>query len=100
MKAVYEGIKARSIAYLSLNGIPVEIQLPPYLDDLLRAQDDYDLDVIERPGDEEMQNWGPELRFGWKLPGLAPWKSLLLLDGENDIEDPLGSLRGANNSVN
>lgn len=94
MKAVYEGIKTRSIAYLSLNAIPLELQLPPHLDDLLRAQDDYDIDSIERPDDEEMQNWGPELSFGWKLPGLAPWKSLLLLDGENDIDDPLGSLRG------
>lgn len=96
MKTVYESIKARSIAYISLNAIPLELQLPPYLDDLLHSDGDntHDLDFIERPDDEAMQNWGPELRFGWKLPGLAPWKSLLLLEGENDLEDPFLSLRG------
>jgi hypothetical protein len=95
LKSVYEGIKSRSIAYISLNAIPLELQLPPHLDSLLQSEGDYeDVDSMERPEDEVMQNWGPELSFGWKLPGLAPWKSLLLLDRQGELEDPLTSLRG------
>ena len=95
LKSVYEGIKSRSIAYISLNAIPLELQLPPHLDSLLQSEGDYeDVDSMERPEDEVMQNWGPELIFGWKLPGLAPWKSLLLLDRQGELEDPLTSLRG------
>ncbi|KAJ2926149.1 hypothetical protein H1R20_g10945, partial [Candolleomyces eurysporus] len=101
MKSVYEGIKSRSIAYISLNAIPLELQLPPHLDSLLLSEGDYeDVDSMERPEDEVMQNWGPDLICGWKLPGLAPWKSLLLLDRQGELEDPLTSLRGGGGGAN
>ena len=96
MKAVFEAIKSRAIAYVSLNAIPLELQLPPHLDDLLHPTDIQDVDTIANPEDEAMQAWGPELSFGWKLPGLAPWKSLLLLEGEGEMDDPLMSIRGGN----
>ncbi|KAG2018149.1 hypothetical protein CC2G_007599 [Coprinopsis cinerea AmutBmut pab1-1] len=99
MKCVYEAIKTRSIAYVTLNNIPIELQLPPYLDTLLHNDSELDPDSIERPDDEEQQNWGPELSFGWRLPALAPWKSLLLLDGSDELEDPIASLRGPHVSV-
>ena len=77
LKSVYEGIKSRSIAYISLNAIPLELQLPPHLDSLLQSEGDYeDVDSMERPEDEVMQNWGPELSFGWKLPKDYFWQFL------------------------
>ncbi|TFK28214.1 hypothetical protein FA15DRAFT_665708 [Coprinopsis marcescibilis] len=94
MKAVYEAIKTRSIAYVTLNAIPLELQLPPHLDDLLHNDNELDQDMMQRPDDNELQNWGQELSLGWQLPPLVPWKSLLLLDEDSALEDPIASLRG------
>jgi hypothetical protein len=35
-------------------------------------------------------NWGQDMSTGWKLPLVAPWKTLLLLDVDNnaDVLDP------------
>lgn len=94
MKSLYEAIKTRSIAYITLNAIPLELQLPPHLDDLLHNED-LDPDSVPAPYDEKTENWGPELSTGWKLPELAPWKSLMLLDATDDsLEDPMASFRG------
>ncbi|KAH6913268.1 nitrogen permease regulator of amino acid transport activity 3-domain-containing protein [Coprinopsis sp. MPI-PUGE-AT-0042] len=94
MKSLYEAIKTRSIAYITLNAIPLELQLPPHLDDLLHNEDP-DPDSVPAPYDEKTESWGPELSTGWKLPELAPWKSLMLLDATDDsLEDPMASFRG------
>lgn len=91
------------MAYISIHSIPLELQLPPHLDLLLHSEDEVgaDLDSFIDPHELEEQGhsddvfgwaWGPEFGFGWKLPSLAPWKSLLLLDA--DGFDPYMNLRG------
>ena len=90
MKNLYEAIKAGVIANITIHDLPLELQLPPYLDSLLRSTsyDDYDDDfALECQQHEESffgtEGWGKELGVAWRLPTLAPWKSLLLLnDGE------------------
>ena len=50
IKSLYESIKSRSLAHLSIQNIPLEIQLPPYLDALIHVNidDDYEsTDVIQ-----------------------------------------------------
>ena len=77
-----------------INTVPVNIQLPPGHLDLLKVgnaqggsdahpnqglgeleQDVYDEE--EGAGEERLED---ELRFGWKVPPLRPWKSVALLD--------------------
>ncbi|KAK1218842.1 Nitrogen permease regulator 3 [Marasmius sp. AFHP31] len=92
MKALYEAIKSSSIGHISLNNVLVEIQLPPYIDGLLHNDDELDHSTFHSNDDEDFQAWGPEMRFGWRLPALVPWKSLLLLDVKDDF-DPFSDLR-------
>ena len=87
MKNLYEAIKAGVIANITIHDLPLELQLPPYLDSLLHSTsyDDYEDDfALEYQQHEESffgtEGWGKELSFAWRLPTLAPWKSLLLLD--------------------
>ena len=87
MKNLYEAIKAGVIANITIHDLPLELQLPPYLDSLLHSTsyDDYDDDfALEYQQHEESffgtEGWGKELGIAWRLPTLAPWKSLLLLD--------------------
>ena len=87
MKSLYEAIKAGTIANITIHDLPLELQLPPYLDLLLHSTsyDDYDDDfALEYQQHEESffgtDGWGKELGVAWRLPTLAPWKSLLLLD--------------------
>lgn len=93
MKLIYEAIRSKSIAYITFNNLPMELQLPPYLETLLHSEGDYDADFIYQFDDDDIRTWGQDLSFGWRLPALAPWKSLLLLDGDNEI-DPNITLRG------
>lgn len=58
----------------------MEIRLPPHLDVLLHSTDDDEIESLQVPDDEGYQIWGSEMSFGWKLPPLAPWKSILLLE--------------------
>ena len=89
MKSLYEAIKSRSIANITIRDLPLELQLPPYLD-LLLHNDDYDDDFIGLAGEhEESSAWGKEMGFAWRLPTLAPWKSLLLLDDQDDSGENL-----------
>ncbi|KAJ3808169.1 nitrogen permease regulator of amino acid transport activity 3-domain-containing protein [Lentinula aff. lateritia] len=84
MKTLYDAIKSSSVAYLSIHDLPLELQLPPHLDDLLHNEEDSELDTSNLDANanssEADEFWGTELSFGWQLPVLAPWKSLLLLD--------------------
>ncbi|KAF5392037.1 hypothetical protein D9757_003212 [Collybiopsis confluens] len=101
MKDLYESIKSSSMAYLSIHELPLELQLPPYLDNLLHPEEDVEQDTFNPGVDVEAgELWGPEMSFGWDLPALAPWKSLLLLDdlsggggGEDGEQDPFANLR-------
>ena len=92
MKTLYESIKDRSIAQLTIREFPLELQLPPHLDSLLHNDDPLDVDAVDREGDYEDEYfggtsaWGPDLSFAWRLPALAPWKSLLRLDDEAEPE--------------
>jgi nitrogen permease regulator 3 len=105
---IYASIRANSLARLTLHNISLDLQLPPFLDLLIRA-DPSDpsasslgrsgkggYDDEDQSGDDDYADWGPELSFGWKLPALTPWKSLLLLDvdpgDENSKADPLQNL--------
>jgi len=94
LRDLYEAIKVSQIANLTINGFPLEVQLPPYLDSLLHNEDETEIDHLPSPDEEEdSPDWGPELSFGWRLPTLAPWKSLLILDDPKDGGD-LVSLKG------
>ncbi|KAI0635609.1 nitrogen permease regulator of amino acid transport activity 3-domain-containing protein [Trametes polyzona] len=84
MKNLYESIKANTIARVTINEFPLEIQLPPYLNTLLHADEEFDPDEAPDDEDSEPDAWGPEMSFAWRLPALTPWKALLRLDGEGE----------------
>ncbi|KAF5382194.1 hypothetical protein D9615_004258 [Tricholomella constricta] len=94
MKSLYESIKASDMAYITIHNLPLEIQLPPYLDALLHSEAENGVDITRHSENEDAQTWGQEMSFGWKVPPLLPWKSLLLLDGHNGL-DPSMNLRGS-----
>ncbi|KAI6147032.1 nitrogen permease regulator of amino acid transport activity 3-domain-containing protein [Pisolithus thermaeus] len=94
MKALFDAIKSSTMAYITLNDIPLELQLPPFLDHLLHGEEEHELDFVDHQEDEdEARVWGCDLSLGWRLPSLAPWKSLLLLEGDQEL-DPYINLRG------
>lgn len=94
MRALFDAVKSSTMAYITLNNIPLELQLPPFLDHLLHSEEEYELDVVDPQEDEdEARLWGCDLSFGWRLPSLAPWKSLLLLEGDQEL-DPYINLCG------
>ena len=86
MKSIYEAIKNSKMAYISINNLPLELQLPPFLDSLLDSQEDPEVDLTDPSDNDEALNWGEELSLGWKLPTMTPWKSLLLLDVDNEMD--------------
>ncbi|GLB40544.1 putative nitrogen Permease regulator of amino acid transport activity 3 [Lyophyllum shimeji] len=94
MKGLYEAVKASDMAYITIHNLPLEIQLPPYLDDLLHSDTENDVDPMHNIDSEDARTWGQDMSFGWKLQPLVPWKSLLLLDGHNGL-DPSMNLRGS-----
>lgn len=83
MKNLFIALSTSSIAYITVNNLPLELQLPPYLGTLLHADDGADELPLEEDEEPTSASWGRELAFAWRLPALAPWKSLLLLN-END----------------
>ncbi|KAG9315080.1 nitrogen permease regulator of amino acid transport activity 3-domain-containing protein [Chiua virens] len=94
MKMLFESIKSSTMACITLNNLPLELQLPPYLDHLLHNEEEYELDFVDHREDEDEERvWGRDFGSGWHLPALAPWKSLLLLDAD-DALDPYTNLRG------
>lgn len=89
IKAVYEAVMDGEIARFSIGEFPLELQLPPYLDSLLRSDDPLDVDFGDREVDEEdafggSASWGTDMGFAWRLPALTPWKALLRLDDESE----------------
>lgn len=98
MKGLYDAIKASAMAHITIHNLPLELQLPPHLDHLLHSVEDFDLDFVTHEDDEgEANAWGHEMQFGWRLPTLAPWKSLLLLDRQDGQGlDPQMGLTGSN----
>lgn len=93
MKTIFEAIKSSSMAYVTINYLPLELQLPPYLDSLLHSQDDQETDTFDPSDDDPTLTWGEHMNLGWKLPTMAPWKTLLLLDIDNEM-DPHKILNG------
>ncbi|KAL1749236.1 nitrogen permease regulator of amino acid transport activity 3-domain-containing protein [Schizophyllum fasciatum] len=96
MQVLFDTIKNSDIAYITIHDLPMELQLPPYLDTLLNVAGDDEVDELQEQDAADM--WGPHMSFGWRLETLAPWKSILLL--EKDDFDPFASLRGPHVSVN
>ncbi|KAG5635964.1 hypothetical protein H0H81_009533 [Sphagnurus paluster] len=94
MKSLYEAIKASDMAYITIHNLPLEIQLPPYLDNLLHSEVENEVDITRNSDNDDIETWDHDMGFGWKLPPLVPWKSLLLLDGHNGL-DPSMNLRGS-----
>lgn len=77
----FNAIKNKELVDVVVGDIHVQIQLPPYLDALLHDPDD-----IDYPSDdEEENNWGAE-SVGWRLPPFTPWKSLLLMKDDSELE--------------
>ena len=101
MKTLYESIKSRSLAHLTIHNLPLELQLPPHLDTLLHSTDD---DEFAEHGDmgsrDGIGTWGRDFSVAWRLPALEPWKSLLLLsspDGPGcEWMDVYAAIRGTN----
>ncbi|KAI0368797.1 hypothetical protein BV20DRAFT_1053766 [Pilatotrama ljubarskyi] len=82
MKTLYESIKQNTIARVTINALPLELQLPPYLDTLLHADEELEPEEERDDEDGEPDAWGPEMSFAWRLPALTPWKALLRLDDD------------------
>jgi hypothetical protein len=114
LEQLYTSIRSNSLARFIVNNISLDLQLPPLLDDLLHIDpsDPYSSQVCPNSGsvcdneeeedecpDSHYASWGSELSFGWKLPSLTPWKSLLLdldsKDARNKV-DPLQNLNRLN----
>src|ERR1700722_311194 len=86
MKGLYEAIKTSSMAYITIHGLPLELQLPPYIDFLLHNEDENEVDFVNILDDDgDIVAWGQEMSLGWRLPALAPWKGLLLLDDHTTL---------------
>ncbi|KAF9485215.1 hypothetical protein BDN70DRAFT_796462 [Pholiota conissans] len=98
MKTIYEAIKASDLAYVTINYLPLQLQLPPHVDALLHSQDDQRADFMDPSDDDSNLLWGQSMSLGWKLPTMAPWKTLVLLDDEGEM-DPYTALRGPQNSA-
>jgi hypothetical protein len=98
MKNLYEAIKNSKMAYISINNLPLGLQLPPFLDNLLNTPEDPEADAIDPSDNDEALNWGEELSLGWNLPTMAPWKSLLLLDVDDEM-DPHQILEGPHDNA-
>ncbi|KII89860.1 hypothetical protein PLICRDRAFT_40032 [Plicaturopsis crispa FD-325 SS-3] len=95
MRTLWEAIKNSTVANLTINALPLEVQLPPYLDTLLHSEEESEQDLVDFRDEIENSAWGPEMGFGWRLPALNPWKSLLLLDDPSEhIVDPSLGLSG------
>lgn len=89
IKMLYEAIKDQTIAHLTIGDFSLELQLPPYLDNLLRNEDPLDAESEGREGAQDNEDdaaaaWGPDMSFAWRLPALTPWKALLRLDDEGE----------------
>ncbi|XP_006459107.1 hypothetical protein AGABI2DRAFT_183892 [Agaricus bisporus var. bisporus H97] len=87
IKDLYEAIKTSRIARLRINNFPLELQLPPHLDTLLHNEDETEINYFNPSEEDDFPGWGAEMSFGWHLPPLAPWKTLLLLDEPMRGED-------------
>ena len=101
MKTLYESIKSRSLAHLTIHNLPLELQLPPHLDALLDSTDDDEFaERDEAEASDGVNTWGPEFSIAWRLPALEPWKSLLLLSGPDspghEWTDVYAAIRGTN----
>ena len=101
MKTLYESIKSRSLAHLTIHNLPLELQLPPHLDALLHSTDDDEFaECDEAEANDGVNTWGPEFSIAWRLPALEPWKSLLLLSGPDspgrEWTDVYAAIRGTN----
>lgn len=83
-----------------INTVPVNIQLPPGHLDLLKVDNVDssgalmssevmdDLDELEYDEEEDAEErLEDELRFGWKVPPLRPWKTVVLLDHTMRLSD-------------
>ncbi|CDO74498.1 hypothetical protein BN946_scf184979.g53 [Trametes cinnabarina] len=83
MKTLYESIKANTIARVTINELPLELQLPPYLDSLLHVEEEIEPEYDYEDEDGEPNAWGQEMSFAWRLPALTPWKALLTLETDD-----------------
>ncbi len=98
MKTIYEAIKSSDLAYVTINYLPLQLQLPPHIDTLLHSQDDQRADFMDPYDDDSNLIWGQSMSLGWKLPTMAPWKALVLLDDDSEM-DPYTALRGPQTSA-
>lgn len=98
MKTIYEAIKSSDLAYVTINYLPLQLQLPPHIDTLLHTQDDQRADFMDPYDDDSNLIWGQSMSLGWKLPTMAPWKALVLLDDDSEM-DPYTALRGPQTSA-
>ncbi|KAI0266594.1 hypothetical protein BGY98DRAFT_1149250 [Russula aff. rugulosa BPL654] len=59
MKSLYEAIKSRSLAHLTIHNIPLKLQLSPHLDSVLHSTDDEDFAENDEAGSQGgLSTWG------------------------------------------
>lgn len=100
LRTAYEAVVSSSICQVMINTVPVNIQLPPGHLNLLKV-DNVDssgalmssevLEELEDTEDDDEEGaeekLEDELRFGWKVPPLRPWKTVVLLDNAMRLSD-------------
>ncbi|KAG8960226.1 hypothetical protein FRC03_006882 [Tulasnella sp. 419] len=95
IRTVYEAITNDSIANVLINDIPVHIQLPPnhnaQLCDDFENDEDQEyltqllLDETEQDEHDAEGRWYDEIQYGWRLPPLLPWKTIILTNNDDPI---------------
>lgn len=91
IRDVYDAVTTGGIAHVAINEIMLTVQLPPNLDALLKPDTDVDPKWSEDPSEKnaDVENqWEEELRAGWGMAPLKPWKTLLLFDGQDAMDIP------------
>ncbi|CCL98792.1 uncharacterized protein FIBRA_00797 [Fibroporia radiculosa] len=84
MKTLYDSIKASSIARITIHDLPLELHLPPSLESMLRAEEDDNADMADREDENDLTSVWDDTWGSRGFMAVAPWKSLLLLDDEDE----------------
>lgn len=98
MKLTFESLRSGEIARVEIAGLSLEMQIPPEVEADLASGVEVVLDDERELPDPEIGYhqaiFDPGLSLpsvGWGVPNLAPWKSLLLLDGPGMTRIPTES---------
>ncbi|KAG9001771.1 hypothetical protein FRB94_000647 [Tulasnella sp. JGI-2019a] len=101
IKTVFLSVSSNNMANVTINEIPVHIQLPPQHVAYLRGDleneeeaqmiNELQIDEAEQHAHDAQGRWADEIQYGWRIPPLLPWKAILILtlDGHGGAVDDL-----------